>query len=142
MTDFVMTDWNSRRAIRWLRWVMLIPAVYASWSVALFTGYTILSYVESRCPPELMVSGHCTARWFEFASTAASSTGAAIAAVLIVLSCTLVAPSHRYRVAGTTFVIGATVAVAMGVLAMAWAEMLSAIAAGGIATLWIRRRVG
>jgi hypothetical protein len=126
---------------RWLRWALLIPAVWASWSIALMTGYALLSFAESRCPAELMVSGLCTAHWFTYASRAASSVGAAMAAVLIVLSCTYVAPSHRRQVATTVFAVGAVAAVVMGVLAVAWTEAICAVAAGALVTLWLRRSI-
>lgn len=123
--------------MRWLRWLLVVPGAWAAWYVALFAGITVHGALESLCPPEQVVSGMCTAWWFHYAERAVICAAAGLAAALILLTCALIAPSHRSRVVALTLAAGSLVALAMAVLAAAYAEFITAVAVGGLVTVWL-----
>jgi hypothetical protein len=124
--------------IRVLRWISVVPACIAAWYVALFTGIIVHSRVFSLCPPELVAYGvFCDAKWFPAAERAVMCFGAALAAVLVVLTATVVAPSHRILISRVALGVGTIVAVVMAVRLGQYAELLSAVCAGALATLFI-----
>ena len=113
-----------------LRWILLVPATFMAWHVALLIGLLLYSYVESFCPPSEMVSGVCTADWFRQAAPAIFCFGAALAAVLIILVVAVTAPFYKIEVVWITFLIGSAVALGFAVAAEAWLEFASAVTAG------------
>ena len=115
------------------RWLLLLPAVFAAWVLAVVCGYLLLSYVESLCPPELMVSGMCTADWFPRASTAVFCFSAGLAAALIVLATALVAPAHKLRAIWIAYAVGAALACLLALEGRSWPELASALGAGALA---------
>ena len=114
---------------------MLLPGAYLAWLVALGAGLAYVSFLDWLCPPELLVSGACTASWHGPAVDAGIAGGAALAAGLIMVTVVLLAPSHRRLVAVAAFAIGSAVALYMAHHAHAWAAGASAIAVGLIALL-------
>jgi hypothetical protein len=122
---------------RWLRWLLLIPCAWAAWHVALATGIAVHSTLEALCAPEQMISGMCTAPWFQYAERVVFCASAGLAAALILITSTLIAPSHRARVAAITLAAGSLVALVMGILAMAYAELITAIVVGALTTTWL-----
>jgi hypothetical protein len=116
--------------LRALRWVLIIPAAIAAWLAAFYIGIGLYEIVESLCPAKYNLYGHCDAPWFPTAAKALIAFGAALAAILIMITCTLLAPSHKRQVAIATFCVGTLAAIAMG-----WnievAPTVSAIVAGG-----------
>jgi hypothetical protein len=123
----------------WLRWLLVIPGAWAAWYVALLTGIAVHSALEMLCPPEDIVSGMCTAQWFRYAERVAFCAGAGLAAALVLLTSTLIAPTHRARVAAIILAVGCVAALAMGILANAYAELVSAVAVGALTTAWLLR---
>jgi hypothetical protein len=116
-----------------IRWILILPAAIAAWFAALFMGITMYRGVELLCPSDQMSSGHCFAPWFETVTDALIALGAALAAVLIMVSCTWLAPAHKREVAITTFVVGTSVAILMGNdSSKGFAPMVAAIVAGAI----------
>ena len=63
----------------WLRW-MAVFAGYAGWVIAVMVGLLLVSAATKLCPHEQMISGACTAPWFDKASTAIFCLSAAAAA--------------------------------------------------------------
>jgi hypothetical protein len=122
-----------------LRWTLILPAAIAAWYAALFIGIALYQGVETLCAPDQVESGHCFAPWFLTASNALIVFGAGLAAVFVMLACTLLAPAHKREVAIATFVLGALVAISMG-WKLAIAPMLSAIVAGAIVLVILLRR--
>ena len=57
---------------------------------------------------------------------------AVIAAALVVVTCTLIAPSYKRRIAFATFLAGSVVAVVMGFTTHAYAALITSIVAGAI----------
>jgi hypothetical protein len=103
--------------------------------VGLFT----MRAVEHLCPPELLISGTCSVPWWSYVERSVSSFGTALAAVLVVLVSTIVAPSHRRRVAWVSFSVGAIVAAIMGFLFVA--ELAAALVAGAVTAAVVSRKV-
>ena len=82
--------------MRWLRWVLVIPAACAGWYVAFVVGVLAVSGVSALCPPEL------------------------------VLASTAMAPAHRTTVAAVSFAVGAVAAIGLGIHGRAYVEVVSA----------------
>ena len=125
--------------MRFVRWLLIIPTAVAAWYAALALGVSLYVGLDALCPAEQIISGLCVAPWHKAASAAVDCIGAGLAAALILLACTLLAPSHRQRVAIGTFIVGAVVAIFMGFSANAFGPLVTAIVAGA-AILWILLR--
>jgi hypothetical protein len=116
---------------RIIRWLLVLPAALAAWYAALFLGIALYEGVEALCPFGQVVSGRCIAPWFVDASDAFIASGAALAAALVMIACTFVAPTHRRHVAIATFAVGTVVAIMMGWTTFA-AATIAAIIAGAV----------
>ena len=127
------------RTAQLLRWVLVVPAAFAGWVLALGVGLGLHAIAQRLCPPALVVSGMCTASWFRPVEQAISIGSAALAAVLIVSFAVLSAPSHKRRIAALAYLCGAVAAILMGVSAGAIVEAGAALVAG-LATLSIALR--
>lgn len=123
------------------RWIGVLPAALAGWLLGLATGLFLYGRLASLCPADQMVSGLCGASWYPLASQAVVCFGAALAAFLVVLLPSLVAPSHRITVAWVAFVSGAILAAVLAWLAASPAELASALAAGLLAVWAVRKFV-
>jgi hypothetical protein len=123
-----------------VRWALVLPAAWAAWAIALATSIFLHGLVEAVCPRDEVVSGHCAAPWVGPATEAIFGVGAAVAATLIVLGCTLAAPSHRRQVAALVFACGTVVALWMGTAAHAYMPLVCALVAGALTTTAVRRR--
>lgn len=128
------------RMIRWLRWLLLLPGAWLAWVAAVLIGIFLQRGLESLCPAEQVVSGMCAAPWFDTAIRGVTGFSAGVAAVLILLTTTLLAPGHRPAVAAATFFIGSLAALAMAIRTGSWLELAAAIVAGGLTTAWLLRR--
>jgi hypothetical protein len=124
-----------------IRWILLLPAAVAAWYVALLLGIALHIGLDAICPPDQMVSGSCVAPWHWAASQVVVCIGAALAAVLIVVTCTFVAPSHKRIVAVITFTGGTLVAIVMVLDTDAYAAFASAIVAGLATLLLVLQRI-
>ena len=123
------------------RWAAILPAALVAWYLALLIGVAALSFLESLCPPELVVSGMCTATWFRSAEKTIIHVGAALAAALVVASVAVVAPAKKLWAAFASLVIGSAIALWLAIETSAWGEFASAVAAGGITVLVVRKLV-
>jgi hypothetical protein len=130
-----------------LRWLLLPAAAIISWYIALALGAILFGIAYWLCPDSEVVAsemglghrGECVAPWAPFVTSAGVCVGAALAAALIVLSCTWVAPSHRQTTALVVYLGGVAWAVYLGLTNGTYAAMASAIAAGALVTLQLRR---
>lgn len=125
----------------WVRWLLVLPAAWLSWVVALLTGLGFHWIAEAFCPPAQMISDLCVAPWFDVVERAIICGGAGLAAILITVSCTLIAPSHRRVVVAVTLVAGCAVAAWMAFQLDAHLE-LGAVVVAGLATAWWLQRHG
>jgi hypothetical protein len=122
-----------------VRWVLVPVVALFAWVVAFALGLVAYGALEAICPGEHVESGHCFAPWFETALYSLEASGAALAAMLVMLACTSVAPSHKPQVAIATFAVGTVVAIAMG-WGRDWWAMAAAVSAGAITLLLLLRR--
>ncbi len=122
-----------------IRWVLMPVACIAAWHVAFFIGLLILSGAESLCPADQMESGMCMAPWWNSVEKAIVCFGTGLAGVLVVVAGFFVAPAARGVVAWLALGIGSIVALWMAAAGSAWAEAVSAIAAG-LLTAWLLSR--
>jgi len=128
--------------MRVLRWIALVPAAIAAWYVAFFAGLHLLSIVDSYCPPELVVSGTCTADWYPTAEQIVICVGVGLSAFLVILTTAIVAPSHKVLFSRIALGVGVLVAAVMGIAAGAYYELASAVLVGLgsllVVTAWLR----
>ena len=125
--------------MRLLRWLLIIPAAVVAWYAAIILALVMHAGLDILCPAEQMISSLCVAPWYEAASNAVVCVGAGLAALLIMLACTSLAPAYKKQVAVATFVAGAAVAALMGWNVGAFAPMLAAMVTGALA-LWVLTR--
>jgi hypothetical protein len=97
--------------MKFLRWAMVAPASVLAWYVALVVGFMAASTLDYFCPADQMESGLCMAWWHVYAMDTLVVAFAAIAAFLVVLCATLVAPSHKLQVAWAAFGFGCAFAI-------------------------------
>lgn len=114
-----------------LRWLLVpICAAFACWS-GIALAVLLFFFFNSRCPPELLVSGFCTASWFPVVEAGTQLIGACAGAALAVLLPYLLAPSHKRAVALTAFVLGAIYSISFVLVGFdAWPYAACAIATG------------
>jgi hypothetical protein len=123
-----------------LRWLSILPASFAAWYLALAAGIALHGTLLRFCPPDQLVSGWCAAPWYRFASQAVVCIGAGLAAALILVTSTWLAPAHKRLVAIAAYLVGAAVACTMGFAATAYAAMACALLVGaGTLALILRR---
>src|SRR5215470_13123484 len=116
----------------WLRWLLVVPAAWVGWSGAVLVGFWLHELAQWSCPRAHVVSGMCTTPWFRYVDRAIFCIGAGLAAALVVVACTFVAPRHRGLVAVVTFVAGSVAAIAMGLIAGAFFELATALVVGAL----------
>ncbi len=132
------------------RWLLVPIAAVAAWIAAILSVVAfdkIYWTFEYPCPRyELTDAGAClngssaTFEWFETYQLVLMSIGAGLAAIYIIVACTVAAPSHKVRTARTTFAVGAVVAIAISIAMKELAPSLTAIMAGASATFIMSRK--
>lgn len=103
--------------IRALRWAATVPAFCAGVALGAACALALLHGLDGLCPPELMVSGACTAPWHPAAVIAALTLTSAIAALAALLGVRAVCPGQRLRVLTVAWAVGSVYAAA------AWFEV-------------------
>ena len=103
--------------VQWLRWLAVIPAAFAGWLLAFVAVAGVHRLLLVLCPVESIVSGTCEADWFRSAESILMFCFSALAAVLVVVLPTLIAPSRRRAVAVLALIGGAACAVWLGIRA-------------------------
>jgi hypothetical protein len=114
----------------WLRWVAVIPAAIAGWPLAFAITASLHRMAFALCPSAMIVSGACTAPWFQVVEFGLSCIFASLAAILIVALPTLIAPGKRRVVAWSAFGVGSLFALYIGIRAEAIAQLVVALIAG------------
>lgn len=105
-----------------IRWLLTLPSAALGWMAMFAAGFSMLALLQRLCPPELVVSGMCTASWYRSAETGAFALSAALGAALFIALPSLVAPAHRPRVAIAAWLLGC-----------AWTTWLAVAVGGSIA---------
>jgi len=123
-----------------IRWLLVLPVAIAAWFVSLFIGIVMFVGVEALCRSEVS-GGPCAAPWSANLQYAVVAFGAGLAATLIMVSCTWLAPTHKRQTAIATFVVGTIVAIYLGNVASdSHIPMVAAIVAGTIVLAILLRR--
>jgi hypothetical protein len=96
-----------------LRWILLIPAVVASWYVIVSGFGTYYQRLTSDCSsaPDLP---QCTSFWYVVQTSFLPILAAAVSAVTVVLVAYAVAPTKKLSVARICFGVGAAIAAIAG----------------------------
>lgn len=116
-----------------LRWVAVPLAGVVGWLATLFVGMASIGLLDSLCPPELVVSGACTAPWYDPAFTTLAVAFSFVVAFPIVLAPAATAPTHRFAVAIVAFLCGAAFATyVVAVDYSLWPHFLAAGLGGSI----------
>jgi hypothetical protein len=132
----------ARQARTALRWVLVPLAAAIAWALSIAVGVALHNGIERLCPADQFISGLCVAPWFPFVERLVFCASAALAAGLILISCTFTAPKSRRVVAAAVFAIGSVIALGMAVAAGAYLEGATAIGTGFLVCAWLRRRAG
>ena len=125
--------------ILWLRWLSVIPAAVVGWFIALAFGLFLLHVLDSMCPPEQIVSGMCTAPWYDTGFEVAVVIGASLAAFLVVVLASITAPTHRILVSRLAFAGGAAYALYGAFVTHSYAALAFALASGLVAVWTVSR---
>jgi hypothetical protein len=123
-----------------LRWFMVIPAAIIGWWLAIVTGIVLVSIPDNFCPPEDVMSGFCTAPWYEPVVSGIMIYTASLSAVLALVFSVLTAPGKRDLVATGVFVAGCLCAVYFAFWIAAWAECAGAIVFGLVTLIFLSKR--
>jgi len=113
-----------------LRWVLVPISGVLVFYLVLFLGILCLDLVGDFCPPEEVVSGLCTAWWYDAAYHALVLGGSFIVVAGVVIVPGRVAPAHKLRVAAIAYLLGATFALHSAADAGLWAECLASAIGG------------
>lgn len=95
------------------RWLLMIPSIAVAWFLGIFSAFGIYVIDEKLCPPEYIISGDCFAPWSRTVHDLAFMVGPAIAAFLIVLLPSLLAPKHKKPISIIIYIVGVLVATYM-----------------------------
>jgi hypothetical protein len=132
-------DYRGMRARQYprtaLRWALVPVAAFAVWFGTLLLGIAGSSLLDSLCPPDLMISGICTATWHGPAMKALEIVCAAIAAVGFIALPAAIAPAYHIPVAVGCFVVGGLLTIELAIAGALWAPAAVA-AVAGVTTLW------
>ena len=128
-----------------LRWILVPVAAIASVFAAIFSASVVEKIywsIADPCPREehFLNNGACILP--DGYESIMTSIGAGVAAIYIVVICTLIAPSHKVKVAIAISVIGIAPAMFLGFLLNDNAPAVSAILSGAIAALVMAKVYG
>ena len=90
-----------------IRWALVPLSAIAVWLAGVLVGISGLTLLDRLCPPELMVSGSCTAAWHAPAEEVLLLLCTALVSAGIVVILAYVAPARRFLVAALAFGCGA-----------------------------------
>jgi len=125
-----------------LRWIAVVPSAMLAWCIAFVVSLYALGMAERfLCPADLLSSSGCYTPWWSSVEQSAAALGAALAAFLVVLVATFVAPSHRRRVAWYSYAVGAFFAVLIGFWTHFLVEMATTLLAGAVTAAVISRKL-
>lgn len=128
------------KTMRTFRWLLVVPSGIIGWYIGIIVAITIYAINDWLCPAKYIVSGTCYgAPWSSFVQDFAVAFGSVIAAVLVVVLPTIIAPDHRRPVAITAYVTGLLCSF-YWLFYGQWVPVVWAALAGG-STLWISHRV-
>lgn len=122
-----------------LRWISLPIACILVWYTTLILGMLIINFSIYFCPKDKMISGMCTASWWDSAEAIIFCFSTGLSAALIVTTAFFIAPVGRVLVAWLTLGIGSMVALYLAFQLSAWDMFASAVCAGLLVTFLLTR---
>ena len=125
----------------WARWLLVLPAAFLVLELSLIIGVVLFFVGDGLCSTDQGAGWACE-MWRSGADEGvAGSVAAAVAAPLLLLGCTIVAPGYRRVVARSIFIVGACVCLAVGI-GMRGMEpaAVTGVIAGSVAIRWLHRR--
>ena len=118
------------------RWILVPLSGVAVWYAVLLLGIAGYELLDRLCPPELVVSGACTASWHAPAVEVLMLVCTALVSAGIVVIPALIAPARRFQVAAVAFGCGATFAIYAASGGSLWGPFfVSALTGAG--SLWL-----
>ncbi len=142
---FLIGCFNAWPLSQVLRWVFILPAAIASFFVAFFSGIALSSNMNffnfKFCFDDVEVR-FCT-QSDDTAFIALIALSGALAAALVMITCVLLAPTHKRQVAILTFVLGAMSAILMSMSMGPWGlvTIVPAIVSGAIVLAMLLRKL-
>ena len=130
------------KKIEIIRWLLVIPSAFVGWYAALFMGFLLYSVADYFCPPELMISGQCSASWHQPVIDGVIIFGASLSAILVILFSVLVAPNKRKLVAKIIYLGGVLLAMYAVYETSAWGAFAGAVLSGALFLLLFLRFMG
>jgi hypothetical protein len=125
-----------------LRWLLVVPLGVGG----AFVGFVVAAFLDSAsvrlCPPELLVSGACTAAWYPALQQGIMCLGGALGAALVVSMPAFAAPAHKQYVALVALFLGAAYSLwaLHGIGSFALLPVVAAVVAGSLTALAAFRR--
>lgn len=114
-----------------LRWLFLIPAIYASWYVVFIAGFFTYRFIEKDlCPKGDLSSGFCHNQVIINILEIAMHTFVALSAVAVLSTAILMAPFYKTQISYVVFLLGSIVAFYIGSQLQLWSLIAAAIVAG------------
>lgn len=124
-----------------LRWILVVPSGVFGWYVAFFGSILLVNFTDYFCSPNYLVSGNCVAPWKSQVLEMLIIFGAGLSAVLVILFCVLMAPSHRNSVGKLSFGIGFVTAFLFAYTSDAWGAFWSASLSGLLCLVFVLRYI-
>ena len=113
-----------------VRWLAIVPTAMLVWWGMLLFGVFLDTLAVRYCPSDALISGFCTATWFQPLERGIIVGCAGLTGFLIVFCASAVAPAQRRLVAWAMFLAGLLVVGMMGYQTGAYYECTAAIGAG------------
>lgn len=124
------------RKITALRWLALIPTVYASWYAVLVTGFFVYRLIEKIvCPKNEMGSSGCQNPTLVNVLDLTIHLFVALSAIAVLSTAIFVAPYYKKQIAYLVFLVGSIIAFYMRAQLESWSLVAAAITAGALLLL-------
>ena len=123
-----------------VRWILVPVTAFAVWVVTLLAGIAGSVLLDSLCPPDLMISGLCTAAWHRPAMAGLEMICAFIAAIGFIVLPAKVAPAYPAVVAVACFAVGGLLTVQLAIDGALWGPAAVAAISGTMALRTTSRR--
>lgn len=124
-----------------IRWLAIIPGAVLAWYAAMIIAVTIHMLLARFCAAQDMVSGVCITDWYLIAGEVVVCFGTGLCALLVVLICAVIAPTHKIAVAWVAFAVGASIAIYMGVVSDSYGARTTALIVGLATATMVHRRL-
>jgi hypothetical protein len=119
------------------RWILVVFASLLGWVTAATIVVALNQLAKFLfCPSNDHRWGVCLAPWWGDVEAATVVIGAALAAFLVIVFATYTAPKARKKVPIFTFLVGAVIAIFIGIVLKEFFALASALGAGVATTAW------